>query len=310
MRVLVLGGYGAVGSRVVTLLREQGHKALAAGRDAAKADRVVDLRAPDTAATSLRGALADVDVVVNASGVEDPGLVATASREGVAFVDITAGSAYVAAVERLDPAAPVVLSVGLAPGLTGLLATEVHRISPGPIDLALVLGAGERHGPAATDWSYDLLGRRFPDTHGGPPVRNFTRPQTFDLPDLGRRRLYRADFSDQHTLTRELGVPVRTFFALDSTPATAVLPLLTRLPGGRRAPRGLHLPGTDRWWALARAADGSVRWARGRLQSQATAVLTVLAVRNAVGLPPGVHHSPAFLTLADLPEDSGITCGP
>ena len=308
MKVLVLGGYGAVGARVTAQLRALGDTALAAGRDPALADRVLDLHAVRAGAVEdYHRAIADVDVVVNAAGLEDPGLATAATDRGVAFVDITATTGYVTELERLTPSAPVLLSVGLAPGLTNLLATALHATAPGPIDLAVVLGARERHGAAATGWSYGLLGRRFPDTRGGGPVLNYTRPRTFDLPRLGRRRLCRADFSDQHTLTRQLGDPVRTYFGVDSRFGTASLALLTHIPGASRfVPRGLHLPGSDRWLALAEAADGTVRRASGRSQSHASAVLTVLAARAATGLPPGVHHLPDVLTLDDLPEESGI----
>jgi len=44
MTVLVLGGYGAVGARIVAELRHEGTEAIAAGRDPLRADRVVDLR--------------------------------------------------------------------------------------------------------------------------------------------------------------------------------------------------------------------------------------------------------------------------
>ncbi|MGH3835828.1 MAG: hypothetical protein ACRDSF_09000 [Pseudonocardiaceae bacterium] len=71
----------------------------------------------------------------------------------------------------------------------------------------MLLGAGERHGAAATAWSYGLLGQRFRDHHGG-DVRNFTQPRRFDLLGHGRHRLYCADFSDQHALTRDLDVPL------------------------------------------------------------------------------------------------------
>lgn len=295
MKVLVLGGYGAVGRHVVAALREGGDTAYTAGRDPARADRVVDLRRGD-----LTRALGGIDVVVNAAGAEQPRLVAQATDVGAAFVDMTATTGYVHAVEAMSPAAPVLLSVGLAPGLTTLLAAAAYADSPGPVDIALVLGAGEKHGPAATAWSYGLIGRRFPDTGGGPPVRNYTRGRTFALPGLGRRRLYRTDFSDQHTLTRELGAPVRTYFGVDSRAATAALALLTRVPGGSRAPRGLHLPGSDRWVAYARSAAGRAYWAEGRSQSRATAVVTVSAARRAAGLDAGVHHVTGILSLAEV----------
>ncbi|MFG2823836.1 hypothetical protein ACGFX4_30970 [Kitasatospora sp. NPDC048365] len=307
MRFLVLGGYGAVGARIAELLRAGGHVALAAGRDPARADRVLDLRQVRPGGDdAYREAAAAADVVVNASGAEDPHLALAATAVGTAYVDITADTRYVAAVEALRPAAPVLLSVGLAPGLSGILATEAAAAAPGPVDLAVVLGAGERHGAAATDWSYRLLGQRFADTGGGRPVLNYSAPQRFEVPLLGQRRLYRTDFADQHTLTRRLGVPVRTFFGLDSRTATGALAVLTRVPGSDRLPRGGHLPGTDRWWVLARAADGAVRWAHGRTQSHATALVAARAATAAAGLPPGVHHLPDVLTAADLPAELAV----
>jgi hypothetical protein len=153
-------------------------------------------------------------------------------------------------------------------------------------------------------WSYGLLGSRF-DDHGR-LVRNYTRPRHFDLPIFGRRRLYRADFSDQHTLSRDLEVPVRTYFGVDSRLATAALAALTWIPGASRAPRGLHLPGTDQWLVLASGRDGTTRWARGRSQSRATAVMAAIAARAIGRLPAGVHHLHQVMKLADVPVGRGI----
>ncbi|MFI6578615.1 saccharopine dehydrogenase [Nocardiopsis sp. NPDC050513] len=308
MRVLVLGGYGAVGSLVTERLRADGHTCWAAGRDPGRADRVVDAGAPESG--GFRDAVEDVDVVVNVSGAEDPALVAIAAERGAAFVDATAAHTYVAEVERLAPRAPVLLNVGLAPGLTNLLAADVRPHAPAgaAIDLAVVLGAGEAHGAAGSAWAYGLLGRVFPDPDTGTPVRNFTRPSVFALPGQGRRRLYRTDFCDQHVLTRDLDRPVRTYFGLDSRPLTVALAGLTRIPGARRLPTGLHLPGSDAWTVLARTGE-HVRWARGHGQSRATAALTAWAAVLADGLEVGVHHLHGVASLADLPEDLPLTLG-
>jgi hypothetical protein len=59
---------------------------------------------------------------------------------------------------------------------------------------------------------------------------------------------------------------------------------------------------------LARGADGTTRWATGRLQSYATAVVAVAAAQVTVDhrLPAGVHHLHQVLTLDELPDISGI----
>jgi hypothetical protein len=301
LRALVLGGYGATGARIVTQLREAGDVALAAGRDPERADRVVDLRD----LTRYRRQMSDVDVVINASGIENPAMVRIATNEGTAFVDITATIDYVRKLEELTPPRPVVVSVGLAPGLTNLLAAEVHRKAPGPIDIVIMLGAGERHGVAATTWSYQLLGKSFRDPASGSQIRNYTHGRSFDLPGWGRRRAYRANFSDQHTLSRDLSVPVRSYFGLDSKAATLALAALTWVPLAAKLPRLLHLPGTDQW--LAFAASGTVHClASGRGQSQTTAVMAALAARVVLSLRPGVHHLHRAMTLGDVPRDQGI----
>ncbi|MEV0250721.1 hypothetical protein AB0H76_29285 [Nocardia sp. NPDC050712] len=305
MRVLVLGGYGAVGRPLVARLRAAGDTVLVAGRDRERADRVVDLGEAELA--SYRDALAGIEVVVNASGAEDPRLAALAGAVGAAFVDVTASAEYVARLRDTEQPRPVIVDAGLAPGLTNLLAMAVYSPASGPIDLAVLLGAGEEHGAAATAWTYGLLGRRFPTADG--LVRNFSRPKVFRLPEYGSRRMYRADFSDQHTLTRELEVPVRTYFAVDSRLATAGLAALTWLPGAARMPRGLHFPGTDQWLVLARPRSGPARWVRGRNQSQATALVAAAAVRRSAGLAAGVHPLHRVLALADFASEADFEFG-
>jgi hypothetical protein len=251
-----------------------------------------------------------MDVVINASGSEDPALARCAASQGAAFVDVTASTDYVAALEQLVPSRPVLLSVGLSPGLTNLLAAAVHAAAPGPVDLVAMIGAGEHHGSAATEWSFRLLGRDFPDPATGQRVRNYSGPRTFDLPGFGRRRLYRVDFSDQHVLTRHLEAPVRTYFGLDSRLATAALALLTSVPGAARLARGAHLPGTERWLLLARGVRGETRWAYGEGQSLATAVMAAAAARAVVGLPPRVYHLHEVMTLDGVPRGRGIHLAP
>ncbi len=301
MRVLVLGGYGDTGARIVSVLRARGAVVLVAGRDSRRADRVIDLRCVSDAALDQH--VGDIDVVVNASGFEDAGLVARIAGRGAAVVDITASTSYVAALERLEVASPVLVSVGLAPGLTNLVAAAVHGVAPGPIDVAVFLGAGERHGGAAIEWVYGLLGRGLSDTATGESIRNFSRPVAFDLPESGRRWLYRADFSDQHVLTRELGDPVQTYLGLDSRLATGTLAALTWVPGARRLPRGLRFPGGDRWVVLARGPGGT-RWVAGYRQSHATAVVAAAAVDVVGELSPGIHHLHRVMSLSDLPSDA------
>ncbi|MFV2172170.1 hypothetical protein ACFHW2_07115 [Actinomadura sp. LOL_016] len=104
--------------------------------------------------------------------------------------------------------ASAVLSVGLAPGVTNLLA---HRFAGTgrPVDIGVLLGSGERHGPSAVEWTLDSLGA----------LRELDESWTVRFPPpYGTRRVHRFPFPDQYTLPGR----VRTGLALDSRAVTAL----------------------------------------------------------------------------------------
>ncbi|CAM2858296.1 NAD dependent epimerase/dehydratase family [Prescottella defluvii] len=284
MKALVLGGYGAVGTPLVRYLRDSGVDTVAAGRDPARADRVLDLA--DLAA--VEDAAGGVDVVVNASGAEDVRVARAAVCGGATFVDITATTPYARDLEAVE--GPVLLGVGLAPGLTGMLAVAAAGSSSGAVEILVGLGAGEHHGPAAAAWTYSLLGTHFDDPDGG-RVRNYTRARAIPVPpevsaEYRAFPSFRTDFADQHVLTESLGAPVRTYLRLDSRVATLGLAALTWTP----VLRGLapaRMWGSDRWIVQARAADGPTLWASGSGQSDATAAVAAWAVRGLADEPIG-----------------------
>lgn len=310
LHVLVLGGYGAVGARATADLRAAGHAPRTAGRDGRRADVTLDLA--DRSAVAR--AAAQADVVLNAAGREDLDLVRAVTDAGTPFVDISATTGYLAGLEQLDPAAAVVVSVGIAPGLTNLLAHAVAdrdaaagRAPVDPLDVAVVLGAGEAHGAAATAWSLSLLGRSFPDTsRPGTTVRSYTRGARFDLP-TGPRRLYRTDFSDQHALTRALGRPVRTYFGTDTRFATTALAALTWAPPLGRLAGRLHLPGSADWLLQVRDGSGPRVTVTGTGQSAATAAVAARAAVLASTAPAGVHHLPDLVGLAGMELPFAVT---
>jgi saccharopine dehydrogenase-like NADP-dependent oxidoreductase len=108
-RVLILGGYGAVGAATTELLCQEGFGVLAAGRDRGQAEALARrLPAAETLLLELadlpayRDALEDVAVVVNCSGREDARLAAEAVTHQVHFVDVTASRSYQEELEGLE----------------------------------------------------------------------------------------------------------------------------------------------------------------------------------------------------------------
>lgn len=293
--VLVLGGTGAVGRAVTSLLAREGVPVLAAARRAPAAlptgarFQPLDALAP----AALREHVRAAQVVVDATGLGDRAVASAAVTAGTQLVDLSADIAHLTTLHQLDGPVrageiTILAGAGLAPGLTNLLATATHALAPDTagITLNLLLGLGERHGPAATAWMLDQLAT--PPQH---PPRRVEMPAGF-----GRHTVRWVDFAEQHTLTRDLGIPVTSWCALDPPLLATVTAYAARVPGLRRAlaasaPTVARLTRRDRWVAAARAADGTTAWATGREQSAASAVVAVWVVHALLErrFRPGVH---------------------
>jgi hypothetical protein len=329
--VLVIGGYGAVGATVSRALAEWfPGRVLIGGRDPARAGLLAGSLAGT--ATAVRVDVADaptfertldehgVGAVVLCVEPPDASLALACLARGVHVVDVGASDHLLAPVERFageaaTRGATAVLSVGVAPGLTNLLARRAHDELGGAdrLDLTVLLGAGERHGADAVRWTVVQLadpGWR----------RSASRPRRVDLPGFGARTAHPFPFSDQHTLRRTLGVPdVTTRLCLDSAPLTAALFGLRRAGvfGAARAAvvrravtaslRLVHVGG-DGFAVRADAVRDERRAGfalTGRTQSRITGLVAALVTRLLLdgGLPPGVHHIDQLDELAGLPEE-------
>ncbi|MFF3347020.1 saccharopine dehydrogenase [Streptomyces sp. NPDC002779] len=318
-RVLVIGGYGAVGAAVTSRLAEWfPGRVVPAGRDEVRARRLGGVAVDVGDLTGFRRALdklGDVRAVVLCVEPEDASLARVCLDRGIHLVDVGASRDLLDAVADCDglaaaSGATAVLSVGVAPGLTNLLAHRAHQAVGGAerLDLTVLLGSGERHGTDAVRWTVDGLAE--PVTAG---------PQKVSLPGHGTHSAYPFPFSDQYTLRRTLGVPeVTTRLCLDSRAQTAALFALRRtgvLRGERRAPvrralsgvfRRVHLGGDA--FALRADAHRGDRHAAfaltGHEQSRVTALVTAEVTRELLTdrLPTGVRHIEQLPTLTDLPE--------
>ncbi len=145
-------------------------------RDAERAEAIAALL-PDT--IGLRGSLADpssldVDqpgIAINCTGIEDLDAIRRWRRAGWAMIDITASSAYALALAA-EPLGgpPLVVGVGLTPGLTSMLARELMLADPDAcsVTISCLVGLGENYGDASPrgrsansdDVSASLMGPR------------------------------------------------------------------------------------------------------------------------------------------------------
>lgn len=277
-RVVVFGGYGAVGREAVALLRGS-CEVVVAGRDPERARSVpgavpvrVDLREPGEVERVVEGA----DAVLMCVDVANARVAKACLERGVHYADVSASLDRLAAIGGLTGPATGLLSVGLAPGVTNLLARQVVEATGArEVEIGVLLGAGERHGPAALEWTLDGLGElgdawRMPFPGGERTVRGFP-------------------FSDQHTLPATLPLDrARTGLALDSRLLTALLPAAARVRHRLRPLTKVHV-GSDRFAVTVRAG-GVVASFSGRRQSRATGVVAALLVERLPELPEGVWH--------------------
>lgn len=240
---------------------------------------------------------------------------------GIHYIDISADPQILSRTEHLHETAvtggaTAVLSVGMAPGLTNLLAAycasrleTVERV-----DIGILLGLGDNHGQAAIDWTLSNVNAEYKLSVRGQSVRvrSLDEGKVMDFGGtLGTRTAYRFNFSDQHTLARTLSLPeVTTRLCFDSTPLTRLLALFKRtgllkvldLPGIRR--RAVELMGKTAFGtdicALSIEAQGrigakNVQVACRMRGNQEAAVTAAAAAAVASSLleedhPAGVYH--------------------
>ena len=241
-QILVVGGYGSVGRIICTDLGNRfPGQVVAAGRNYRKASefssetegnvlpQVIDIFGDH----GWNEVLSDVTVVVMCIDQRDTNFIEECTRRGIHYVDITATYEFLAKIEALDTearkhGATIVLSVGLAPGLTNLLAahckSELDEIRNA--EIFIMLGLGEVHGEASNRWVIEKMNAKYIVTQAGGDkhVSGFQSGKKTLFPDdIGRRTAFRFNFSDQHTISKTLAIPsASTWLCFDS-------PLMTYL---------------------------------------------------------------------------------
>lgn len=250
--IAVIGGYGHVGSQISRSLAAQyPGRILAAGRNYRKAEAFsrtlngtvmpmeIDIASPPDPKKLERIAL-----VIMCLDQHDTGWTEAILSQGIHYIDISADYRFLSRVEALHPlaeahGATAVLSVGLAPGFTNLLARQATELldSTERIDISIMLGLGDTHGRAAIEWTLDNYRLDFQTMEEGRTQqrRSFSHGQRiFFGPKAGTRKAYRFNFADQHIVPRTLQIPrVDTRLCFDSVMVTALFALLKRTGAAR-----------------------------------------------------------------------------
>lgn len=251
--IMIIGGYGSVGEVVAgSLSRRFPGRVLIAGRDGGRTEQCAERvgsgargRELDAAdATAVETALAGVGAVVMCADQDNASIAAQCLGRGTNYLDVTADGGAIKRIAELDSLArqndaSAVVSVGAAPGLTNLLAAEAReRLGDvGELEIALLLGAGDAHGPAAIGWTLDNLDQSFAATRDRRPeltsASRESRRFRFPASAGGEVSAIPFDFPEQRSLPLTLDVPtVSSWLAIRPAAATQLLRVGSRLKIG------------------------------------------------------------------------------
>ncbi|QBQ41735.1 hypothetical protein E2P86_11465 [Sphingobacterium psychroaquaticum] len=239
-KILIVGGYGAVGRQIATnLVHTYPNLILVAGRNYSKAEKLADELSSkvipyafDLANFEDDPILNEVQLVIVCLDSPNTKFVEACIIKGINYLDISAQYASLQLIENLDAQArthksTIVLSAGLAPGMTNLLAQHAYSQLQAPVmvEISILLGLGEKHGEQAYRWTFNHMDHTY--ILGSMRMDSFSDPIRTEL--LGTRKFYTFDFSDQHVLRKTLPhTTVQTRMAFDSNWFTSITAFLRK----------------------------------------------------------------------------------
>jgi saccharopine dehydrogenase-like NADP-dependent oxidoreductase len=247
-KILIVGGYGAVGQVITKRLANLfPAKVIVAGRNFQKAEEfsneldgnITPMKLDILSIPDNDRRLDKIDLVIMCIDQTQTKFVFQCVKRGIHYIDITANYNFLSKIEKLNNEAKtnnstVVLSVGLAPGITNLLAKQCKYMVKNIqyADIYIMLGLGEAHGEAAYRWAFEDLNDTFFIKENGKKrqVKSFRDGKQSIFPEgIGKRTAYRSNFSDQHVIPKTLNIDsVSTRICFDSSVMTWVYALLRK----------------------------------------------------------------------------------
>ena len=243
--ILIVGGYGSVGKHVaMELVKTIPERIIIAGRDLNKANTFASdsgyplktLKLDTNEISNLPRQLKTVQTVVMCVEAKDTKFAEACMENGVNYIDISASNNIPNRIKQLDRKAKenevsFVLGVGIAPGLSTMLASKmagdmeiIHEMN-----FTLMLGLGEQHGTDGVRWFLENLKTDF--EIGGTSIQPFIKmyPARFPKP-LEMRKSYIFDLADREIIAQTLEIPsVYTYFCYDSKFMTGMVHVLKKM---------------------------------------------------------------------------------
>ena len=233
MKVLVLGGYGVFGERVLRLLARDGHTLIVAGRDGSRAQTLADelgaqaMRFDRDADTPLLDSL-DIDLLVDAAGPfqaygERPyALVEACLRARIHYLDLADDAGFCIGINELDGLAHEQDRVALsgASSVPAISAAAVRALGVGleqidAIDTAILPGNRAPRGLSVMASILEQCGRMRPIwlDRGWREMRGWSAPKVYRLGAFGERVAYRVGVPDLDLFPPHFGAASVSFRA-------------------------------------------------------------------------------------------------
>lgn len=323
--VLILGGYGIIGSMIARFLIEKSDvHVIVAGRRYTQAQKKADEFGEQVTACEIivsteqdyDAALQDVDIVVVCFDLPDDRFPRACLERGIDYVDISAESQVLSRIGALDNLArehnaTALISVGLMPGISNLMAKrgveqlgEVQRI-----DNVALLGLGEVFGSASANWTISHYGDLY----------DVNRIQINMGEDFGMRTAYRFAFADQYVIRKTLQVgEAFSWGCYDRILSTHLIGLIRALRLGWLFRNSVFRNwvvsaiqkfsfGSDVFVLTSRVTDEQSdlpyqSWLKGNGEAEITALIAAETIQKLFHnkFPTGVYHSEQLFDLSDF----------
>lgn len=243
-KILVIGGYGQVGSRVCDNLLKMEKSVIVAGRDikkcenyAKKSNFEMECRQLDVSNWSDQY-LEQVETVVMCLEMNNMEVLEGCIRNKVNYVDITPTGALIEQIKErkeavLEAGIAVCVGVGIAPGVSNVLcetlAEQFDVIEV--IDSYIMLGIGESHGKNAVLWLVNNLNVVYDENLDKQhKVRSFSDGRNVILEGKEKHRFVRIDMADWHIMKeKHREAKVNSWYAYDKNSITILFEILQKV---------------------------------------------------------------------------------
>ena len=343
-KILIIGGYGNVGSKVTNHLYGTNSWAITiAGRNLNQAKTFVAkfkknvnyFRLDATRITEYTKQILAFDIVLSCVDLLDNRLARLLLENGRVYLDLSADSEYIRRVEALNQLANkknglAILSVGLMPGLSNLMVKHLIIKLKDLTDFEIFaqLGLGDKNGRAAAKWILNNINGKYKLIKNNRTIclSSFKNGKFEEIQDK-KALFYPFNFSDQHTVKKTLMVSEAiSYLGFDKVFVSRaisffkriglftlirykaiqniLLNFLTNLNVGSK---------TYRLKVKANDSKGNIFSisVKGEKEAEATAKIAYLVIHRLFDekkdLPTGVKHIEELLSFTDLIDDLEVS---